>query len=99
MGSLDGKVAIVSGAARGQGEAQARLVAAEGAQVLIGDVLDAAGEGVAASIGGAAAYRHVDVTEESDWQETLADVEARWGQSRRAGQQRRDRSVRPRVHA
>ncbi len=79
MGSLDGKVAIVSGAARGQGEAQARLFASEGAQLLIGDVLDDAGEEVAASIGGGAAYRHLDVTQESDWQEAVADVEARWG--------------------
>ncbi|MDP1818986.1 MAG: glucose 1-dehydrogenase [Acidimicrobiales bacterium] len=79
MGALDGKVAIVTGAARGQGEAQARLFAVEGAKVLLGDVLDDEGTEVAASIGEAAAYRHMDVTQESQWQEAMADVEGRWG--------------------
>lgn len=44
MGELDGKVALVTGAARGQGEAEARLFAAEGARVLLSDVLDDEGE-------------------------------------------------------
>ena len=58
MGSrLEGKVAIVTGAARGQGEAEARLFAAEGAKVLLADVLDEEGEQVAADIGDAAASR------------------------------------------
>jgi NAD(P)-dependent dehydrogenase (short-subunit alcohol dehydrogenase family) len=52
MGRFDGKVVIVTGAARGQGEAEARLFAAEGAKVILADVLDAEGEAVAADIGG-----------------------------------------------
>lgn len=67
MGRLDGKVAIVTGAARGQGEAEARLFAAEGATVVLGDVLDAEGEAVAADIGEAATYVHLDVASEADW--------------------------------
>ncbi|MFP3901622.1 MAG: glucose 1-dehydrogenase [Acidimicrobiia bacterium] len=67
MGRLDGKVAIVTGGARGQGEAEARLFVAEGAQVLIGDVLDAEGEEVAAELGDAAAFVHLDVTDEAQW--------------------------------
>ena len=72
MGRLDGKVALVTGAARGQGEAEARLFAAEGAQVVLADVLDADGERVAAELGDAAAYRHLDVTSEQDWQAAVA---------------------------
>jgi len=67
MGRFDGKVVIVTGAARGQGEAEARLFAAEGAKVVIGDVLDAEGEAVANDIGAAARYVHIDVSSESDW--------------------------------
>src|SRR3546814_1480366 len=59
--------AIITGAARGQGEAEARRFVAEGASVLITDVLDEEGEAVAASLGAAAAYRHLDVTSEDDW--------------------------------
>ena len=62
MGRLDGKVAIVTGAARGQGEAEARRFVAEGAKVLLTDVLDDEGEAVAADLGEPAAYRHLDVT-------------------------------------
>lgn len=67
MGRLDGKVAIISGAARGQGEAEARLFAAEGAKVVLGDVLDDLGEAVAADIGDAARYVHLDVSNPDDW--------------------------------
>jgi 3alpha(or 20beta)-hydroxysteroid dehydrogenase len=67
VGRLDGKVALVSGAARGQGAAEARLFAAEGARVVLGDVLDADGQAVAAEIGEGAAYCHLDVTSEPDW--------------------------------
>ncbi|HEV8298816.1 MAG TPA: glucose 1-dehydrogenase [Acidimicrobiales bacterium] len=67
MGRLDGKVAIVTGAARGQGEAEARLFASEGAKVVLGDVLDDQGEAVAADIGSAARYVHLDVSQEADW--------------------------------
>ena len=68
MGRLDGKVAVVTGGARGQGEAEARLFVAEGAQVLLGDVLDE----LRPSGGGQdsatrSAYVHHDVTSEEDW--------------------------------
>jgi len=82
MGLLDGKVAIVTGAARGQGEAEARLFAREGAQVVIGDVLDGEGSAVEAEIaakGGQAAYVPLDVTREADWQAAVALAERRFG--------------------
>jgi 3alpha(or 20beta)-hydroxysteroid dehydrogenase len=67
MGALDGKVAIITGAARGQGAAAARLFVAEGARVVVGDVLDDIGKELAESLGEAAIYRHLDVTSEDDW--------------------------------
>jgi 3alpha(or 20beta)-hydroxysteroid dehydrogenase len=76
---LQGKVAIVTGAARGQGEAEARRFVAEGAMVLLTDVLDDDGEAVAADLGDGAAYRHLDVTSEDEWLAAVADCEARFG--------------------
>ena len=70
MGKLDGQVALISGAARGQGEAQARLFAREGAAVALGDVLTDDGQRVAESIndtGGQALFQHLDVTEATSW--------------------------------
>ncbi|WP_419917920.1 SDR family oxidoreductase [Candidatus Poriferisocius sp.] len=67
MGCLDGRVAIITGAARGQGEAEARKFVAEGAFVVMGDVLDEPGEAVAAELGGRAVYLHHDVTSPDDW--------------------------------
>jgi 3alpha(or 20beta)-hydroxysteroid dehydrogenase len=78
-GRLEGKVALITGAARGQGEAEARRFVAEGAKVLLTDVLDEEGEAVAAELGEAAAYRHLDVTSEDDWNAAVADAEARFG--------------------
>lgn len=79
MGRLDGKVAIISGAARGQGAAEARLFVAEGAKVVLGDVLDEEGEAVASDIGDDAVFVHLDVTEESHWQALVAAAEERFG--------------------
>ena len=56
MGRLEGKVAIVTGAARGTGEATARHFVAEGARVVIGDVLDERGEALADELGGDARF-------------------------------------------
>ena len=69
---LDGKVAIITGAARGQGEAHARRFIAEGAKVVLGDVLDVDGERVAADLGDGATYVHLDVTSEADWDTAVA---------------------------
>ena len=71
MGRLDDKVVIITGAARGQGEAEARLFAEEGANVVLGDVLDHEGKAVAASIGASARYAHLDVTQEQDWKSAV----------------------------
>ena len=79
MGRLDGKVALITGAARGQGEAEARRFVAEGARVLLGDVLDADGERVAASLGEAALYRHHDVSREESWTGFVAAARERFG--------------------
>ncbi len=75
-GRLDGKVAIITGAARGQGAAEARLFAAEGARVVLADVLDDEGRAVAESIGDAASYVHLDVSSEADWAAAIAAAEA-----------------------
>jgi 3alpha(or 20beta)-hydroxysteroid dehydrogenase len=71
MTRLAGKVALITGGARGQGEAEARLFAEEGARVVIADVLDEAGERVATQIGEAARYLHLDVTNETEWAEVV----------------------------
>ena len=68
MGRLDSKVAIVTGAARGQGEAEARLFAEEGASVMIADVLDDLTAKVASDIGDRAVACHLDVTDPASWQ-------------------------------
>jgi 3alpha(or 20beta)-hydroxysteroid dehydrogenase len=79
MGRLDGKVALITGASRGQGAAEARLFVAEGARVMLGDVRDADGELVAKELGEQAAYRRHDVTSEADWQAIVADAASRFG--------------------
>jgi 3alpha(or 20beta)-hydroxysteroid dehydrogenase len=78
-GRLAGKVAIVTGAARGIGEATARLFAAEGARVLLTDKRDDLGREVAADIGAAARYVSLDVTSEDDWAAGVAACAAAFG--------------------
>lgn len=79
MGRVEDKVAIVSGAARGTGEATARLLAAEGARVVLADVLEEQGAKVAAEIGEAAHFERLDVTSEDDWRRVVASCEERFG--------------------
>ena len=70
MGRLEGKVALISGGAQGQGESEVRLFAKEGARIVFGDIVDAKGKKVEAEIneaGGVAKYVHLDVTDEKDW--------------------------------
>ncbi|MWB99317.1 glucose 1-dehydrogenase [Agromyces seonyuensis] len=78
-GRLDGRVALITGAARGLGAEYARAVAAEGASILIADVLDEPGEALAAELGERAAYAHLDVTSEADWEAAVAAAAARFG--------------------
>jgi 3alpha(or 20beta)-hydroxysteroid dehydrogenase len=67
MGRVDGKVALISGGARGMGAAHARMLVAEGAQVVIGDILDDEGTALADELGAAARYVRLDVTDADQW--------------------------------
>ncbi|MGY0059263.1 SDR family NAD(P)-dependent oxidoreductase [Streptomyces sp. LZ34] len=79
MGKLDGRVVIITGAARGQGEQEARLFVAEGARVLLGDVLDEQGEALAKELGDAARYIHLDVGREEDWAAAVSAAKDAFG--------------------
>jgi 3(or 17)beta-hydroxysteroid dehydrogenase len=82
MNRLNGKVALISGAARGIGAATARLMVEAGAKVAIGDVLDERGRATAQAIAGpgeAAMYLHLDVTSEDEWNAAVAAAVARFG--------------------
>ncbi len=79
---LEGKVAIISGAARGMGAEEARLFASEGARVTVADILHEEGKRVEAEIrdaGGDAVFIHTDVTVEEDWQRTVRETVSRHG--------------------
>ncbi|MFL6144846.1 MAG: glucose 1-dehydrogenase [Labedaea sp.] len=71
MGRLDGRTALITGAARGQGAATARRFAAEGARVIVTDVLDDEGKLLAAELGDRAEFARLDVSEEDDWAAVL----------------------------
>jgi NAD(P)-dependent dehydrogenase (short-subunit alcohol dehydrogenase family) len=82
MTRLAGKVALISGGARGQGAAETRLFVREGAAVVFGDVLDDEGKKVEAEIranGGRATYIHLDVTREADWRAAVATAVQTYG--------------------
>jgi NAD(P)-dependent dehydrogenase (short-subunit alcohol dehydrogenase family) len=83
MGRLDGKVALISGGARGQGATEAQLFAREGARIVFGDILDEAGRQVEAAIraaGGEATYVHLDVTSEDHWRAAVDTAVQHYGQ-------------------
>ncbi len=80
MGKLDGRVVLITGAARGQGEQEARLFAAEGAKVVVADVLDDQGEALAKELGeGTAVYAHLDVSQEDGWTAAVAAAKDAFG--------------------
>jgi NAD(P)-dependent dehydrogenase (short-subunit alcohol dehydrogenase family) len=82
MGRLDGKVALISGGAKGQGAVEGRMFAREGASIVLGDILDDAGKKLEAEIraaGGRATYLHLDVTREADWQAAVATAVQAYG--------------------
>jgi len=78
-GRLDGKVALISGGARGQGAAAARAFTREGAKVVIGDILDEDGKQLAEEIGEDALYFRLDVTREDDWAGAVEEGERLFG--------------------
>lgn len=75
MGRLSGRVAIVTGGVGGIGAAVSRLLAAEGADVVVADIRDAEGAKLAAELGGGARYLNLDVSSEDGWRRTVAEVE------------------------
>jgi NAD(P)-dependent dehydrogenase (short-subunit alcohol dehydrogenase family) len=82
MGRLDGKVALISGGAKGQGACEAGMFCEEGAKVVFGDILDDEGhalEGKLKAGGFDATYVHLDVTREADWQAAVAETERLYG--------------------
>jgi 3(or 17)beta-hydroxysteroid dehydrogenase len=79
MNRLDGKVALISGAARGIGGETARLMVEAGARVAVGDVLDEKGRETAGALGDSGLYVHLDVTREEDWNAAVAAAVGRFG--------------------
>ena len=79
MRGLDRKVALVTGAARGMGAAHARRLVAEGARVVLADILDDAGKALADELGERVRYAHLDVTSPDEWREAVAFTEREFG--------------------
>jgi 3alpha(or 20beta)-hydroxysteroid dehydrogenase len=79
MGMLEGRVAIITGAARGQGAAAARRFVGEGARVVIADVTDDTGKTLADELGAAALYRHLDVSSEQEWDAVVGEAVEQFG--------------------
>jgi NAD(P)-dependent dehydrogenase (short-subunit alcohol dehydrogenase family) len=83
MGRVDEKVALISGGARGMGAAHARMLVAEGAKVVIGDILDDEGKALADELGsgagGPARYVHLDVTQADQWDTAVATAVGEFG--------------------
>src|SRR6185437_16476839 len=79
MGRVDGKVALISGGARGMGAAHARMLVKEGGKVVIGDILDDEGKTLADDIGESARYVHLDVTEADQWDAAVATALGEFG--------------------
>ncbi len=77
--ALRGRVALVTGGARGLGEAYVRALHAEGAEVVVADVLDEDGRRLSEALGDRARFAHLDVTDEAGWAAVVADVLARSG--------------------
>lgn len=77
---LAGKVALISGGARGMGASHVRTFVAEGAKVVFGDILDDEGKAVAADLGDAVRYVHLDVTKPDDWDAAVATALGEYGQ-------------------
>ena len=78
-GRLNGRVALITGAARGQGEAEARRFVAEGARVVVTDILDDEGHALADELGEAATYQHLDVVDPGQWEAAVAAATDRFG--------------------
>ena len=79
---LRGKVALISGGARGMGAVEARLFAREGAKIVIGDILEREGRDVASELvakEGKAVFVRLDVTSEADWKNAVAETASRFG--------------------
>ncbi|MCB1689476.1 MAG: glucose 1-dehydrogenase [Halioglobus sp.] len=79
MGRVAGKVALVTGGASGMGKADAQLLAAEGATVVVADLNEVEGEAVAAAIGDSAVFKRLNVTDEDNWKSVIAEIVEQFG--------------------
>tara|TARA_R110002072_G_scaffold84388_12_gene191385 strand:+ start:7058 stop:7885 length:828 start_codon:yes stop_codon:yes gene_type:complete len=79
MGRVAGKVALITGGASGMGKADAHLLAAEGAKVVVADLNEVEGRAVAAAIGGDAVFMRLNVSDEDNWKTVIADTVEKFG--------------------